>query len=242
MPLLEVRGVGKRFGGVRALHDVSFDVAQGEIVGLMGANGAGKTTLFSLIAGNHGPDSGDILFEGRSIKGLSPDAVCRRGIARAFQIVKPFAGMSVLDNLITAAYFGARGLRRREEAAAYCHEILREFQLEGIASQPAATLTLSRQKRLELARAVASGARLLLIDEVMAGLTPTEVGAMLDTLRALHGRRQLTLVIIEHVMQALMRLADRIVVLHHGECIAQGTPAEVSRDPQVLKVYFGEAA
>lgn len=239
MPLLEVRALSKRFGGVRAVQDVSFDVEAGEIVGLMGANGAGKTTVFSLIAGNQTPDSGDILFDGRSLLGLPPDAVCRRGIARAYQIVKPFSGLSVLDNLVTAAYFGAAGLRGRQAAQAHCLEIARAFDLESVAAQPAGTLTLSRQKRLELARAVASGARLLLIDEVMAGLTPTEVAAMLETLRTLRQRRGLTLLVIEHVMQALMRLTDRIVVLHHGECIAQGAPDRIARDARVLEVYLG---
>ncbi|MBM3393125.1 MAG: ABC transporter ATP-binding protein [Betaproteobacteria bacterium] len=242
MPLLEVRQVSKQFGGVRAVHEVSFEVVAGEIVGLMGANGAGKTTLLALIAGQVIPDSGDVLFEQHSLRGMTSDAVCRRGIARAFQIVKPFAGMSVLDNLITAAYFGPIALRSREQAESHCRDVLDEFALTDVAERLASSLTLSEQKRLELARAVASGAKLLLIDEVMAGLTPTEVAAMLERLRAVHARRQLTMIVIEHVMQALMRLADRIVVLHHGECIAQGAPAEVARDARVLEVYFGEAA
>jgi branched-chain amino acid transport system ATP-binding protein len=242
MPLLEVRSLSKRFGGVRAVHEVSFDVEQGEILGLMGANGAGKTTLFSLIAGQAQPDSGDVLFRGRSIVGLRPERICRLGVGRAFQIVKPFSGLSVRDGLLAAAYFGAAGHRSRQAAHAYCEEILDEFGLLDVAQRPAAILTLSAQKRLELARAVATGATLLLIDEVMAGLTPTEVGAMLATLRRMHRQRGMTILVIEHVMQALMQLAHRIVVLHHGERIAEGTPESIGNDPRVLEVYFGAPA
>jgi branched-chain amino acid transport system ATP-binding protein len=242
MPLLEVRNVSKRFGGVRAVHDVSFAVEQGEIVGLMGANGAGKTTLFSLIAGQARPDSGEVLFAGRSVIGMRPDRICRLGVGRAFQIVKPFAGLSVRDGLLAAAYFGAARHRSRRAAQAYCDEILEECGLHDVGQRPAATLTLSGQKRMELARAVATGAKLLLIDEVMAGLTPTEVAAMLVTLRRMHSQRGMTILVIEHVMQALMQLADRIVVLHHGERIAEGTPERIGRDPRVLEVYFGTAS
>jgi branched-chain amino acid transport system ATP-binding protein len=240
MPLLEVRHVSKRFGGVHAVRGVSFAVEQGEILGLMGANGAGKTTLFSLIAGEVRPDSGEMLLEGRTLVGLRPDRICRLGVGRAFQIVKPFAGLSVRDGLLAAAYFGAAGHRSRHAARTFCDEILGEFELLNMAAREAHTLTLSAQKRLELARAVATGAKLLLIDEVMAGLTPTEVAAMLVTLREVHRRRGTTILIIEHVMQALMQLADRVVVLHHGERIAEGKPESIARDPRVLEVYFGE--
>jgi branched-chain amino acid transport system ATP-binding protein len=241
MLLLEVRNVSKRFGGVRAVHEVSFAVEQGEILGLMGANGAGKTTLFSLIGGQARPDSGDVLFAGRSVIGLRQDRICRLGVGRAFQIVKPFSGLSVRDGLLAAAYFGAAGHRSRRAAHAYCEEILEEFGLLDVAQRQAAALTLSAQKRLELARAVATGAKLLLIDEVMAGLTPTEVAAMLATLRKMHHQRGMTILVIEHVMQALMQLAHRIVVLHHGERIAEGTPESIGKDPRVLEVYFGAA-
>jgi branched-chain amino acid transport system ATP-binding protein len=242
VPLLELRNVSKRFGGVAAVREVSLDVNAGEICGLMGANGAGKTTLFSLIAGHSRPDAGQIRFDGESILHLSPDRICRLGIGRTFQIVKPFTGLSVEDNLITAAYFGASRYKRRADALAYCQGILDEFELAGLARQPAGTLTLSGQKRLELARAIATGARLVLIDEVMAGLTATEVTAMLGTIRRIQESRRLTLIVIEHVMRAVMQLAHRIVVLHHGELIAQGDPASIASDPQVLRVYLGEAA
>ena len=239
---LSVRGLTRKFGGLTALSDVSFDVERGRIVGVMGANGAGKTTLFGLIAGNLRPSAGDIVFEGRSLRGLRPDQICRLGVARTFQIVKPFPGLTVTENLRTAAMFGHAQLHRAEEADAASRDILQELGLAPFADQPASTLTLSGQKRLEIARAIASGARLVLLDEVMAGLTPTEVKNMLATLRDLHARRGLTLVVIEHVMRALMDLCSRIVVLHHGELIAQGTPQEIAGNERVLSVYFGSHA
>ena len=239
MALLELHNVSKHYGGVQAVRDVSFSVAQGEMVGLMGANGAGKSSLFALIAGEVRADAGALRFDGRSLRGMRPDQICRLGIGRAFQIVKPFSGMSVLDSLITAAYFGAGQFKRHAPAAAYCREIAQECGLGSLLYHPAGTLTLSAQKRLELARALATGARLLMIDEVMAGLTPTEVNAMIATLCGLHERRGLTVLIIEHVMQALMQLAQRIVVLHHGERIAEGAPSVIAQDARVLEVYFG---
>lgn len=241
-PLLAVRGVGKRFGGLSALADVSFEVQQGETVGIMGANGAGKTTLFGLIAGNVRPSTGSIDFEGRAITGLSPDRVCRLGIGRTFQIVKPFPALTVLENLRTAAMFGHAAIHDARAADRHSLAILDELGLADVAERPAATLTLSGQKRLEVARAVATGARLLLLDEVMAGLTATEVARMLETLDRLRRSRGLTLLVIEHVMRALMEFCARIVVLHHGERIATGTPVEIGRDPRVLEVYFGAPA
>jgi len=240
--LLELERVSKRFGGVLAVREVSLSVEAGEICGLMGANGAGKTTLFSLIAGHSKPDRGDIRFDGKSLTRLRPEQICRLGIGRTFQIVKPFAGLSVEDNLVTAASFGTARFKRRADAVAFSRGILEDFGLTSVAGQPAGTLTLSGQKRLELARAIATGARLVLIDEVMAGLTPTEVAAMLETIRNVHRSRDLTLIVIEHVMRAVMQLAQRIIVLHHGELIAQGAPEAIANDPQVLRVYLGEAA
>jgi branched-chain amino acid transport system ATP-binding protein len=240
--LLSVRGLGKRFGGLTALHDVSFAVGAGEIVGVMGANGAGKTTLFSLIAGNSRPSAGTIEFDGAPVVGLRPDQICRRGVARTFQIVKPFPSLTVLENLRTGAMFGHAQLRRRADADAASLQVLEEVGLASFAGRPASSLTLSGQKRLEIARCVATGARLLLLDEVMAGLTPTEVAQMLATLRHLQASRGLTLLVIEHVMRALMELCGRIVVLHHGELIAEGTPAQIGDNEKVLAVYFGAHA
>jgi len=240
--LLSVRGLGKRFGGLTALNNVSFDVEAGRIVGVMGANGAGKTTLFALIAGNVRPTVGEIAFEGKPIVGLRPDQVCRLGVARTFQIVKPFPSLTVLENLRTGAMFGHAQFRREAEADAACRQVLEEVGLANVAHRPASSLTLSGQKRLEIARCIATGARLVLLDEVMAGLTPTEVAQMLETLRQLQSSRGLTLLVIEHVMRALMELCGHIVVLHHGELIAQGAPAQIGENEKVLSVYFGAHA
>ncbi len=237
--LLTVQGLGKHFGGLTAVSDVSFEVGERRIVGVMGANGAGKTTLFSMIAGNTVPSQGDIRFAGRSIVGLRPDQICRMGVARTFQIVKPFPALTVLENLRTAGLFGRAAHRSAALADAASLQVLEEVGLADVAHQPASTLTLSGQKRLEIARAIATGARLVLLDEVMAGLTPTEVAQMLQTLRRLHVARGLTLLVIEHVMRALMELCSQIVVLHHGQLIAQGTPQEIGDNAQVLSVYFG---
>ena len=242
MTLLEVAGLSKAFGGVRALSDVGFSVEKGEVLGFMGANGAGKTTLFSLIAGHLRSDGGRIRYLGQDLAGKRPDQICRSGIARTFQIVRPFRGLSVLENVETAALFGPAvapdAVLARESARA----ILADLDLSDRAAQPAGTLTLAGQKRLEVARALATRPRVLLLDEVMAGLTPSEVQAMLACLRRLREKHELTLLVIEHVMRALMQLCGRIIVLHHGEVIAEGSPAGIARDPRVLSVYFGEAA
>ncbi len=242
MSLLALRAVSKQFGGLRALSDISFDVGAGEIVGIMGANGAGKTTLFSLIAGNERPSGGTIVFDGRALAGLPPHRICRLGIARTFQIVRPFGGLTVEDNVATAAMFGAAQAASPAAAAERARAVLALVGLAERAGDLAETLTLSGQKRLELARAVATGGRLLMLDEVMAGLTPAEVAAMLEIVRRLHREYGLTILIIEHVMRALMQLAGRIVVLHHGEKIAEGPPAAIGADPRVHEVYFGAAA
>jgi branched-chain amino acid transport system ATP-binding protein len=239
--MLELRDLGKRYGGIRALDGVSFVVEAGEIVGLMGANGAGKTTLFELIAGNSRPTSGDVLLEGSSLVGLRPDQIARRGVTRAFQIVRPFSGLSVLENAQIPALFGTRHCKI-DAAETAAKEALAAVGLADRARDLASDLTLSGQKRLEIARAIATGARLMLIDEVMAGLTPAEVGEMIAILQALRRERSLTLIVIEHVMRALMQLSDRIVVLHLGRLIAQGTPAEVAANREVSDVYFGKEA
>ena len=242
MILLAVDNIAKEFQGLKALSDVSFAVNEGEIFGIMGANGAGKTTLFGLIAGHLRPTHGDIRFRGQSIVGLRPDQVCRRGIARTFQIVKPFGGLTVLENLMSAALFGAKRIRRPALAREHCRAILADLDMTQLQDRPAHALTLSGQKKLELARAVATGCRLILLDEVMAGLTPTEVADMLEIVRRLHRTRGLTVLLIEHVMKALMRLSDRVLVLHLGRTVACAPPAHIVADPRVHEIYLGESA
>jgi branched-chain amino acid transport system ATP-binding protein len=242
MICLSVDSVAKEFGGLKALSDVSFEVEEREILGIMGANGAGKTTLFGLIAGHLRPTGGDIRFCGQSIVGLRPDQICRRGIARTFQIVKPFGGLTVLENLMTAAMFGAARIHHPERARQHCQEILAELDMARLQDRPAHALTLSGQKKLELARAVATGCQLIMLDEVMAGLTPTEVTEMLEIIRTVHRARGLTILLIEHVMKALMRLSDRVLVLHLGHTVACAPPADIAADPRVHEIYLGESA
>jgi len=235
--VLAVRNLSKSFRGLRAVQDVSFTVPQGEIVGLIGPNGAGKTTIFNMIAGVYAPDSGSMLFQERRIHGLRPDQICAAGIGRTFQIVKPFAGLSVLDNVMVGAL-----LRERTTAAsrALSVQILDRLGLGAKRDQPASSLTLPDRKRLEVARALATRPKLLLLDEVMAGLRPTECDQIVAVFRELNRAEGLTVLLIEHVMRAVMALAGRIVVLHHGEVIAQGTPEEAVRDKAVLECYLGE--
>jgi len=237
--LLEVRGLSKRFSGVRAVQDVSFTVAQGEIFALIGPNGAGKTTLFNLIAGALTPDEGTIHFAGERIDALTPDEACRRGIARTFQIVRPFPALTVEDNVIVGALLRTPDVAT---ARAEADAVLRRLELAGKRHQPAAALTLPDRKRLEVARALATLPKLLLLDETMAGLRPTETDRMVAILRALNRDTGLTILLIEHVMRAVMALAARIMVLHHGAAIAEGTPGEVVRNPAVLSSYLGTEA
>jgi branched-chain amino acid transport system ATP-binding protein len=235
--LLDVRGVSKSFRGLKAVSDASFTIPEGSINALIGPNGAGKTTIFNMVAGVFAPDSGKIEFLGKEIQGLRPDQVCAAGIGRTFQNVKPFAGLTVLDNVVVGAL-----LRSKDVSAAksYAAEIMERLGLGPKADLPASSLTLPDRKRLEVARALATRPRLLLLDEVMAGLLPTECDLMVEVFRGLNKTDGLTILLIEHVMRAVMALAQHIGVLHHGEVIARGTPAEIVRDPAVLECYLGE--
>jgi len=237
--LLSLNAVSRRFRGLVAVDNVSFAVPEGSLFAVIGPNGAGKTTLFNLIAGALVPDSGSISFAGAPIGGLPPDAVCRQGIARTFQIVRPFAALSVEDNVIVGALLRHREVR---VARARAQELLQKLDLYDKRNRIASTLTLPDRKRLEVARALATEPRLLLLDEVMAGLRPTETDRMVATLRRLNGDGGLTILLIEHVMRAVMALASRVVVLDHGVVIAAGTPAEIVRDPAVVQSYLGQSA
>jgi branched-chain amino acid transport system ATP-binding protein len=237
MTLLDVSGVSKNFGGLRAVADVSFQVPEGVIFAVIGPNGAGKTTLFNLIAGMFAPSTGTIAFRGERIDGETPDEVCRRGIGRTFQIVRPFPALSVEDNVMVGAL-----LRRPDVGAAWSPFVLRGLDLFDKRGQRAGALTLPDRKRLEVARALATDPKLLLLDEVMAGLRPTEIDRMVAILTGLNRDTGLTILLIEHVMRAVMALAANILVLHHGAQIAQGTPEQVVREKAVIESYLGTEA
>ncbi|HEX9431571.1 MAG TPA: ABC transporter ATP-binding protein [Burkholderiales bacterium] len=235
--LLEVRGISKSFHGLRAVNDASFEIPEGDINGLIGPNGAGKTTIFNMIAGVYAPDAGEIIFQGKPIHGLRPHQVCAAGIGRTFQIVKPFAGLTVLDNVTVGALLRSASTAEARRLSA---EILERLGLGPKRDLPASSLTLPDRKRLEVARALATRPKLLLLDEVMAGLRPTECDQMVEIFRELNREYGTTILLIEHVMRAVMALAKHIGVLHHGEVIARGTPEQVVRDPAVLECYLGE--
>ena len=239
MALLEVDEVSKSFRGLRAVARASFDVERHTIAALIGPNGAGKTTLFNLIAGVYRPDGGQIRFGGQAIGGSPAHRVCAAGVARTFQLVKPFAELSVLDNVVVGALHSERtvaGARVRARA------VLQRLGLASKEPMSASQLTLAERRRLEVARAVATRPSLLLLDEMMAGLRPGEIDELVEVLRSLQRDEGITILLTEHVMRAVMALADQIVVLHHGEVIARGAPASVVRDPAVLDSYLGEDA
>jgi len=237
--LLSVEAVSKRFRGLLAVDNVSFRVERGSIFAVIGPNGAGKTTLFNIIAGVFAPDRGLIAFAGDRIDGLAPDEICRRGIGRTFQLARPFPALTVEDNVIIGAM-----LRRHDPAAVRrrAHEVLARLDLFGKRHQLASALTLPDRKRLEVARALATDPKLLLLDEVMAGLRPAETDRLVSVLIELNRESGLTILLIEHVMRAVMALAARVLVLHHGAPIAEGTPAAVVREPAVVQSYLGAEA
>jgi branched-chain amino acid transport system ATP-binding protein len=234
---LELDGVSKQFRGLRAVHDVSFTVPAGAIHALIGPNGAGKTTIFNMIAGALAPNGGVVRLDGRVISGLRPDRICDAGVGRTFQLVKPFKGLSVLENVTVGALHRKAHLAEAQDSAA---AILSRLGLYDRRHRLAESLTLPDRKRLEVARALATEPKLLLLDEVMAGLRPTEVDVMVGFLRELNRQSGLTILLIEHVMRAVMALAAEVVVVSYGEKIAEGTPQEITRHQAVLDVYLGE--
>lgn len=237
-PLLDIRGVSRRFGGLLAVGGVSMSVREGSITALIGPNGAGKTTLFSLISGFLKPSEGEIYYEGRDVTGEPSHKLARRGIGRTFQIVQPFAGLTVRENIRVGAYLRHR---RRDDAMAAAEKVAREVGLEALLDAPADTLTVAGRKRLELAKALATEPKLLLLDEVLAGLNPSEIRDIIPVIRGLSGRG-MTVLMIEHVMQAVMSLAEHVFVLAEGRLIAEGTPSAVAADPAVIEAYLGHGA
>jgi branched-chain amino acid transport system ATP-binding protein len=237
--MLRVDSVTKYFRGLTAVRQVSFEVPSGSIVALIGPNGAGKTTTFNVINGIMRPEEGRVELDGRDITGLRPDQVCHAGVGRTFQIAKPLAGLSVLDNVVVG---GLRITNKVAEARIAAAEILDVLDLADKRDVPAGSLTLPERKRLEVARALATGPKLLLLDEVMAGLRPNETDALVETFRQLNRNLGLTILLIEHVMRAVMALSEHVVVLNHGVLISSGTPEEVVRNPEVLECYLGEEA
>jgi len=236
-PILKVTSVARKFGGIVAVRDVSFELAAGEIVGLIGPNGAGKTTLINLITGVYPANSGSIVFDGADVTRQKPFQAARRGIARTFQIVQPFPEMTVLQNVTAGALF-ARQSGSISDAVEEAREHLKFVGLADLAETPAASLTLPNRKRLELAKSLAMHPRLLLLDEVNAGLNPTEISGALNLIRDISARG-ITIVIIEHLMKVVFSLSHRILVLHHGELISGGLPNEVAKDERVIEAYLG---
>jgi branched-chain amino acid transport system ATP-binding protein len=230
--VLTLERITKRFGGLTAVRAVDLEVGAGELLGIIGPNGAGKTTLFNVISGYYAPEEGRVLFQGQDVTGRAPHAISRLGLTRTFQIVKPFGNLSVSDNVMIGAL---TRLRRTREARAEAERVIALCGLGPYGAARAKALPVALRKRLEVARALATRPRLLLLDEVMAGLNPSELAGIIDLIRRVHAEG-----VTEHIMAAMMRLAQRIIMLHHGEKIAEGTPAEITRDRRVIDAYLGE--
>ena len=239
MPILEGQGVTKYFGGLAAVSNVDFHVAQGEIVGLIGPNGAGKTTLFNLVSGAFPISSGEIRFKGEKLSGLKPNKICKTGVSRTFQETKVFANMPVLQNVLVGAFFGTPTHISGTDAAREAAQALEFVGLAAMSATPIQDLTLVDQKRVEVARALATKPELLLLDELMAGLNPTELSEAMELVNRIRDKG-ITIFMVEHVMKAIMGICGRIMVLHHGEKIAEGTPQEIVANKKVIEIYLGE--
>jgi branched-chain amino acid transport system ATP-binding protein len=236
LALLEAKNITKRFGGLVAVGNLSLSVDKGEILGMIGPNGAGKTTAFNLISGVYKLDEGAVFFKGENITGLRPDQICQKGLTRTFQVVKPFPEISVLDNVLVGAYNrtgNAQVARKKAE------DVLAFLEMKSVANQQAGSLPIAGRKRLEIAKALATEPEMILLDETMAGLRPTEVDQMIELVRRI-SQQGIALLLVEHVMKVIMSLADRIVVIHHGVKIAEGVPQEIVRDQVVIDAYLGE--
>lgn len=238
MPLLEVKNITKKFGGLVAVDNLSLSVEKGEILGLIGPNGAGKTTAFNMISGYYKPNEGQVFFDGQNITGYRPDQVCKLGLARTFQVVKPFPHLTVLDNVMVGAYNRTNDDREAREKAL---KIIEFLGMEDMVENLAGSLSVAGRKRLEIAKVFATEPKMILLDEAMAGLRPTETDEIIELVRQI-SQKNIALLLVEHVMKVIMSLADRIVVIHHGEKIAEGEPEKVVRNQEVIDAYLGEVA
>lgn len=240
MTLLAVTGISKYFGGLAALNEISFSTEEGEILGLIGANGAGKTTLFSVLSGYYSPERGSVVLKGDEVTGQKPFKICRKGMVRTFQVVRPLRNFTVLENVLVGEMFGRERRSTRKECRTRARKMLGLVGLSGKEDIPAGKLGIADHKRLELARALSTQPKVLLLDEVLAGLTPAETKQAMGIIKRAHQEMGLTILMVEHVMKAVMGLCQRVIVLHYGAKIAEGSPEEITRNKRVIKAYLGD--